>query len=218
MTATKQGATALTKERICQTAMSIADEQGLDSLSMRKLAKELNVEAMSLYHHVKNKDEIFGGMVEEIFRKIVIPEQGDWKTRIRQKAEITRKVMLGHPWALGLMDSQGEPGLATLEHHNKVLGIFKSGGFSIRDAAHAFALIDSYVYGFVLQEMSLPFQNSSETQDVATDIMEQMPTDIYPHLAELVSEQVLQKDYKFADEFDFGLELILEGLERVCSQ
>ena len=216
MTSSEQNIVPLTKERICQTALAIADEQGLNSVSMRKLARELGVEAMSLYYHVKNKDEILEGMIDEVFREIKIPKEGDWKTKIKQKAQATRDTLLRHPWGLGVIDSRKQPGPLTLKHHNTVIGVFKSAGFSIRDAARAFMLIDSYIYGFVLQEMSLPL-NQENSPPTATRMLEHSPEDAYPFLKELEIDYNAKPDYTFENEFNFGLDLILEGLERSYS-
>jgi len=154
--------------------------------------------------------------VDEVFREIQIPSKGNWKVKLRKKAETTREALLQHPWALGIMDAQAEPGPATLNHHNTIIGIFRSAGFSIKEAAHGFSLIDSYTYGFVLQEMSLPLNNNAEVQTVATSVEEQMPeANDYPYLMEMMAEYTSRTDYDFSKDFAFGIELILDGLDRV---
>ena len=126
---------------------------------MRKLAQELGVEAMSLYHHVANKDDILDGIVDVVFSEIDLPTNDiDWRAAMRQRAISARQALRRHPWATGLMESRSTPGPATLRHHDAVLGILRNAGFSIELAAHAFSVLDSYVYGFALQESSLPFQ------------------------------------------------------------
>ena len=206
----------LTKVQVLRAAVVLADEAGVTSLSMRKLAEKLGVKAMSLYHHVANKDEVLDGMVDIVFGEIELPAgEVDWKTAMRQRAFSAREALLRHAWALGLMDSRANPGPATLSHHDAVIGILRAAGFSVAMAAHAFSVLDSYIYGFVLQELSLPFKTPDELGEVAEAILEQAPTDDYPHLTELTVEHVLKPGYAYGNEFAFGLELILEGLERV---
>ena len=149
----------LTRQRVLHAAVALADRDGVGSLSMRKLAQELGVEAMSLYHHVANKDDILDGIVDVVFSEIDLPTNDiDWRAAMRQRAISARQALRRHPWATGLMESRSTPGPATLRHHDAVLGILRNAGFSIELAAHAFSVLDSYVYGFALQESSLPFQ------------------------------------------------------------
>jgi AcrR family transcriptional regulator len=204
----------LNKQRVLRAALALADRDGVRSLSMRRLAEELRVEAMSLYHHVANKDEILDGIVDVVFSEIDIPAQTDWKAAMRQRAISAREALQRHPWATGLMESRSTPGPATLRHHDAVLGILRNAGFSIEMAAHAYSVLDSYIYGFALQEASLPFDTAEETAEVAQMILKQLPADEYPYLAELTIEHVLQPGYDYGDEFEFGLDLILDGLER----
>lgn len=182
---------------------------------MRRLADELGVEAMSLYHHVPNKDAILDGMVDLVFAEIELPSAAmEWRTAMRRRAASVRAVLLRHPWALRLMESRSTPGPATLAHHDAVLGCLRTGGFSIPLTAHAYALLDSYIYGFVHTELNLPFQTTEQTHEVAQAIFGQMPQGAYPHLVELTMEHVLKPGYSFGNEFDFGFELILDGLLR----
>lgn len=183
---------------------------------MRKLAQELGVEAMSLYHHVANKEDLLDGMVDSVFAEIEIPAGDDWRTAMRERAMSVRHVLLRHRWAIGLLDSRTTPGPATMRHHDAVIGSLRAGGFSLEMTAHAFALLDSFIYGFVLQEASLPFSNTGELAEVAQAIMEHVPTDECPHLADMTTEHVMQPGYDFANEFVFGLDLILDGLEGHC--
>ncbi|TDD11097.1 TetR/AcrR family transcriptional regulator [Nonomuraea deserti] len=196
--------------------MHVADEKGVASVTMRKVAEHLKVEAMSLYHHVANKDEILDGIVDLVFSEIELPAGDvDWKTAMRRRAISARHVLSRHPWALGLMDSRRNPGPSTLRHHDSVIGALRAAGFPIAMAAHAFSALDSYIYGFVLQESSLPFSTPEELGDVAETIGRQMPAGVYPHLAEMLADHALQPGYAYADEFGFGLDLILDGLERI---
>jgi AcrR family transcriptional regulator len=208
----------LTRERVLRAAFDRSDKDGIESLSMRKLAQELGVEAMSLYRHVRNKGEIVDGLVDLVFGEIGLPAHGvDWKLAMRQRAISTREVLGRHSWAIGLMESRTTPGPATLQHHDAVIGCLREAGFSIAMAAHAYSVLDSYIYGFALQQASLPFKTSDEAVEVADSIWRQFPSDAYPHLTELTVQHVLQPGYDYADEFQFGLDLILDGLERARS-
>ncbi|WP_416756705.1 TetR/AcrR family transcriptional regulator [Streptomyces sp. FW42] len=205
--------TPLSRERVIGTAMAVADEKGAAALTMRAIAEPLGVEAMSLYHHVASREDILDGMVDAVFGEIDLPPRGtDWKSALRHRADSARAVLLRHPWAVGLMDSRSQPGPATLRHHDAVIGTLRAGGFSVPMTAHAVSLIDSYLYGFVLQELSLPFRGASELDEVAGAILRDMPADTYPHLTELATEHVLKPGYDYADEFAFGLALILDAL------
>jgi AcrR family transcriptional regulator len=218
--ATHSGPTAapripLTKSRVLRAAVALADRGGVRSLSMRKLAQELGVEAMSLYHHVANKDDILDGIVDVVFSEIDLPSgEADWKAAMRQRAISAREALLRHPWATGLMESRSTPGPATLRHHDTVLGILRDAGFSVELAAHAFSVLDSYIYGFALQEANLPFGTSEELAAVAGTILGHLPADEYPHLTEMTVEHVLQPGYDYGNEYLFGLGLILDGLDR----
>jgi AcrR family transcriptional regulator len=205
----------LNRQRVLGAAVALADRGGVRSLSMRKLAHELGVEAMSLYHHVANKDDILDGIVDVVFSEIELPSgDADWKAAMRQRAISAREALLRHPWATGLMESRSTPGPATLRHHDAVLGILRTAGFSVELAAHAFSVLDSYIYGFALQEANLPFDTPEETAEVAQAIMAEFPADEYPHLTEMTVEHVLQPGYDYGNEFLFGLDLILDGLDR----
>jgi len=200
---------------VLRAAVSLADTGGVESLSMRKLAQELGVEAMSLYRHVRNKRDMVDGMVDLVFGEIGLPppELG-WNSAMRQRANAAREVLARHPWAISLMESRSTPGPATLQHHDAVLGALREAGFSIALAAHAYSLLDSYIYGFALEQASLPFQTAEEAVEVADNIRRQFPVNAYPHLMEMAIEHVLRPGYDYADEFEFGLDLILDGLER----
>ena len=204
----------LTRQRALSTAVALADAEGLGSLSMRKLAQELGVEAMSLYHHVANQEDILDGMVDLVFAEIELPSDGtEWKTAMRQRAESARAALTRHPWAISIMDSRTSPGPATLRHHDAVIGSCRKAGFPVQMAAHAFSLIDSYIYGFVLQEVNLPFDDSMDLEDVVESMMLPYSAGDYPHLVELTKEYILQPGYSYGNEFDYGLGLILNSLE-----
>ncbi|MFD7406926.1 TetR/AcrR family transcriptional regulator [Streptomyces sp. NPDC059866] len=205
--------TPLSRERVIRTAVAVADEKGSAALTMRAIAEPLGVEAMSLYHHVAGREDILDGMVDAVFGEIDLPPRDtDWKSAMRHRALSARAALRRHPWAIGLMDSRSQPGPATLRHHDAVIGALRAGGFSVPMTAHAVSLIDSYLYGFVLQELSLPFKGATELDEVAGAILREMPADAYPHLTELATEHVIKPGYDYADEFTFGLTLILDAL------
>jgi AcrR family transcriptional regulator len=222
MTTTGAGRAAqripLNRERVLQAAVALADESGSEALSMRKLGEAVGVEAMSLYHHVANKDDLLDGMIDVVFGEIEMPSDcGDWMGSMRRRALSARQVLARHGWAIRFMESRTSPGPATLRHHDAVLGCLRNAGFSVRLAAHAFSVLDSYVYGFALQERSLPFDTPQQTAELAQEILARFPVNVYPHLAELTAEHVLQPGYDYGNEFALGLDLILEGLERASS-
>ncbi len=209
------GKRQLTHERVVKAAIKLADRSGIAALTMRKLADNLGVEAMSLYHHVANKDAILDAMVDQIFSEITPPKAGMfWKHAMRARAESARSVLVRHPWAVQVLDTRQNPGPETLGHHDAVIGCLLDAGFSVALAAHTYSLLDSYIYGFVMQELTLPFKTGEEAQAVAEYFLAGLPEDRYPNLAKLTREHVLQPDYVHSHEFDFGLDLILDGLER----
>lgn len=205
----------LSKETVLRTAVTLADEAGAGLPSMRKLAERLGVEAMSLYHHFRNKDVILDGMVDLVFGEIELPpDDVDWRIAMRQRATSMRQALIRHPWAIGLMDSRTNPGRATLRHHNAVIGCLRSGGFSIAGAAHAFSVLDSYIYGFTLQELSLPFATPADLEDMAGSILKQLPSHEFPHLTEMIVDRARKPGSAYTEEFDIGLDLILDGLQQ----
>jgi AcrR family transcriptional regulator len=203
----------LSRETVLAAAVELADRDGLAALSMRSLARHLGVEAMSLYHHVANKEALLDGMVDAVFAEIHAPTRsGDWREELRRRHHSARAALNRHRWAVGLMDSRTSPGPANLRHHDAVLGCLRGGGFTLTMAAHAFALLDSHLYGFLLQEVSLPFDDGDDASEVAGEILGEVPVAGLPHLTEMAVEHVMRPGYAFADEFDWGLELILDGL------
>jgi AcrR family transcriptional regulator len=205
----------LTRERVLQTAIDRADQGGLEALTMRKLGQELGVEAMALYHHFANKDDLVDGMVDLVFGEIDLPAPDtDWKTAMRTRAISVRDALARHRWAIGLMESRRTPGPANLRHHDAVIGNLRAGGFDIEMAAHAYSLLDSYIYGFALTKMNLPFQTSEEVGHVAQAMLEPFPVDEYPFLLEILTDHVMKPGYDYGDEFEYGLDTILDGLAR----
>lgn len=203
----------LTRDRILSVAVGLADRDGLLAVTMRSVAGELGVEAMSLYHHVRGKDDLLDGMVDAVFAEIALPVIGaDWRGEMRRHSLSGRAVLTRHGWAVALMDSRSSPGPATLDHHDAFLGCLRAAGFSVGLAAHAFALLDSHLYGFMVQELALPFSPGDDVGALADSMLATGDADRWPHLRELAEEQVRQPGYAFGDEFEWGLDLILEGL------
>ena len=205
----------LSRDRVLAAAVALADAGGLESLTMRRLGEDLGVEAMSLYKHVTNKDDLVDGMVDLVFAEIELPPPGaEWRTAMRERAVSVRSALIRHPWATALMQSRTAPGPATLHHHDTVIGTLRGAGFSVGLTAHAFSALDAYVYGFALQQRSLPFDTLEEAQEVGRQMFARMPPGAYPHLTELTVQHILQPGYDYGDEFAYGLELVLDGLDR----
>ncbi len=206
----------LTRERVLEAAIKLADRGGIDALSMRKLGQELGVEAMALYYHVANKDEVLDGMVDLVFREIDLPASGaDWKAAMRQRAISVRDVLYRHRWAIGFMESRTNPGPATLGHHDAVIGCLRADGFDMAMAAHAYSLLDSYIYGFALTKLNLPFDSTDDIVEMSQSMLAPFPDGEHPNLVAFITEHVMKPGYDYADEFEYGLDLILDGLERV---
>ena len=206
----------LSRERVLETAVTLADRLGLESVSMRKLADELRVAAMSLYYYVPNKVELIDGMIDIVFSEIEPPSFDlDWKTAMRRRALSTREALNRHRWAVGQMEGRTTHGPANLRLHNDVLGCLRAAGFSLEMTVHAYSVQDAYIYGFALQETDM----SPETPDDFAAVAQQQMVEYqavladYPHLVEVVGGHVAKAGYDYATEFLFGLDLILDGLD-----
>lgn len=207
-------------------AVALAARDGIESLTMRRLADELGAGAMSLYHYVPNKEELLDGMVDIVFSEIELPTTDvDWKTAMRRRAISTRQVLNRHRWAVGLMESRMTPGPASLRLHDAVLGCLREAGFSIEMTIQAYSVQDAYIYGFALQEKSLPFENAEEAAAVAEEQIREFAelaeerqlaelAEEFPYLAEVVAGHVAKVGYDFAAAFEYGLDLILDALEK----
>ncbi|MER5793803.1 TetR/AcrR family transcriptional regulator C-terminal domain-containing protein [Streptomyces sp. NPDC001980] len=207
----------LTRQRVLAAAVEIADAGGLETLSMRRLGEAVGVEAMSLYNHVAHKEDLLDGMVDLVFAEVELPTPGDdWRQAMRQRATSMRHVLSRHRWAVGLMESRSTPGPATLRHHDVVLGCLRQGGFSLALTAHAVSVLDSYIYGFAQQEKTLPFDTPEDTAELAESIMSGFGDGEYPYLTEIATAHVMRPGYAYGDEFAFGLDLILDGLQRAA--
>lgn len=206
----------LNLERTLQVALALADDEGLDAVTMRRLARELDVEAASLYHYVHGKSQILDGLVDVVAAEIEPPVPStDWRAAITQRAYNTRAGLRRHPWAVSLMASRTSPGPATLRLLETGIRCFREGGFSVPQAAHAISVVDSYVHGFVLQEVNLPFRDESELAAMTGAIMETFPTSEFPHLFEMTVQYVLVPGYDYGKEFDSGLKVMLDGLAQL---
>ncbi|MBB5489408.1 TetR/AcrR family transcriptional regulator [Nocardiopsis metallicus] len=204
---------ALNRARVVRAAVAVADRRGLAGVSMRSVGRELGVEAMSLYHHVSGKEALLDAMVDWIFVRIELPGTGQpWRQAMEDRCASARAVLARHPWALGLMESRTSPGPALLHHHDAVLGCLRANGFPVRLAAHAYSALDSYVYGFVLTELHLPFAPGEGAEEFTAELAP--PPDRYPHLAEFITEMVVGREYAYGDEFSYGLALVLDQLEQ----
>jgi AcrR family transcriptional regulator len=208
----------LSEERVLRTAVVLADQHGLEWLSMRKLADELGVSPMSPYYYVPNKDRLIDGMIDIVFGEIEPPSlELDWKEAMRRRAVSTRAALSRHRWAVGQMEGRTTHGPANLRLHDAVLGCLRAAGFSLEMTVHAYSVQDSYIYGFALQETDM----ASETpEDFAAEAQRQMRTYApmladFPNLVEVVGGHVAKAGYDYEAEFLFGLDLILDGLERL---
>jgi AcrR family transcriptional regulator len=196
--------------------MAHADARGLEALTMRTLAEQLEVAPMALYRHVANKDDLIDAMVDVVFGEIGVPSGGgDWKASMRRRAIAVRDALARHRWAVGLMESRRTPGPANLRHHDAVIGRLRAAGFDVELAAHAYSLLDSYIYGFALTKLNLPFEGADDVGEVAQTMLEPFPANEYPNLVEFLAEHVMQPGYDYGDEFEYGLDVILDGLERM---
>lgn len=204
----------LSRERVVRAAIAHADTGGLEALTMRTLAEMLEVTPMALYRHVASKDDLIDGMVDIIFGEIgVSAGGGDWKTAMLRRAISVRESLARHRWATSLMESRRNPGPANLRHHDAVLGRLRAAGFSIEMAAHAYSLLDSYTYGFALREVNLAFVTTAEVAGVAQTMLQPLPVNEYPNLVEFINEHAMTPGYDYGDEFEYGLDVILDGLE-----
>lgn len=203
----------LSRERVIEAATHVADAGGITAVTMRAVARELGVEAMSLYHHVPTKEALIRDLADAVFAEIDLPVAGEpWREQMSRRCHSAREVLARHPWGLGLIESQRQPGPSTITHHERVLACLRHGGLSPRLAAHAFSVLDSYVYGFVLTELSLPFAPGEGAEDMLREMA--LSQEEFPYLVEMALENVIGKDYAYADEFNHGLDLILDALEQ----
>ena len=206
----------LSRERMLLAAIAQVDEGGLEALSMRKLAEVLDVAPMALYRHVADKEDLVDGMIDVVFSEIDLPSSGgDWRTSMRQRAISLRDVLLRHRWAIGLMEARANPGPANLRHHDAVIGSLRAAGFDMAMVAHAYSLLDGYIYGFALTKMNLPFEGGDDVAEIAQTMLQPFPVGEYPNLVAFITEHAMKAEYDYGDEFEYGLDLILDGLDRI---
>ena len=208
----------LSRQRVVQAAIQHADAAGLEALTMRHVAKALKAAPMALYRHVSSRDDLIDAMIDVVFSEIALPLGGaGWKPAMRERALSLRDVLGRHRWAIGLMESRRRPGPANLRHHDAVIGKLRAAGFDIAMVAHAYSLLDGYIYGFALTKMSMPFNTPAEIDAMAQDMFKPFPPNEYPNLAEFVTDHALKPGYDHAEEFEYGLDVILNGLEQALN-
>jgi len=204
----------LNRGRVLRAALEIADKGGSESLTMSNVGQKLGVESMSLYRHVRNKEDLLDGIVDIVYSEIELPPSGvSWRTSMRRRAISAREVLARHPWAIGLMESLTRPGPANLRHHDSVLGVLRGAGFSSAAATRAYNLLDSYIYGFALQEAHLPFGTPEELAELGKSMIPQLSSEEFPFLRQ-VGIDLVQSGFVYANEFEPGIDLILDGIER----
>jgi AcrR family transcriptional regulator len=205
----------LSRELVLQAAMSHADDGGIEALTMRRLAQELGVAPMALYRHVANKDDLIDGLIDVVFSEIALPSTGgDWKAAMRVRAISLRDVLARHRWAIGLMEARHNPGPANLRHHDSVIGSLRAAGFDMARVAHAYSLLDAYIYGFALTKMNLPFDENTDMAAMADQVLAPFPVDEYPNMVAFITDHAMKPGYNFGDEFEYGLDVILDALEQ----
>lgn len=203
----------LSREQVVAEAVALADSGGLAALSMRALAGRLGVEAMSLYHHVRGKEALLDAMVDAVFAEMHAPATGgDWRGELRRRSVSGREALLRHPWAVGLMDSRRSPGPESLAHHDAMLGCLRTAGFDLPSVGTAFALLDAHLYGFLLQENALPFEDEAGLAEIGAAVIDHEVAATYPWFTEYARERALQPGFSFGDEFEPSLDLVLDSV------
>jgi len=209
----------LSRERVLRAAVLLADEDGLESLTMRELGLRLGVEAMSLYNHVANKDDLLDGMVDLVVSEIELPtDTVAWREAMRRRAISAQSVFSRHPWASGLIDSRESSGPARLRYLDWVVGTLRRAGFTLEMAARAFSLLDSYIYGFGRQQLNMSAGGDIEPEEMGAAFLRAIPADEYPYLREMVVDHAMGSEYDESADFEFGLDLILDGLQSLLDR
>lgn len=206
----------LSRDRVLRTALELADRDGIGALSMRRLGRELGVEAMSLYNHIADKDDLLDGLADIVVGEIDVPSPGDdWKAAQRRRAISVREMLTRHPWAGGLIESRARPSPVRSRYPEAIVGSLRQAGFSVEMAIHAFFALDSYINGFAGQERNLPSGTPEDLAGVAETMLAALPATEYPYLHEVIVDYLLKAGFDYAEEFEFGLDLLLDALERV---
>lgn len=209
----------LTEDRVLDAALRVADRIGIDALTIRRLAEELGVKPMTIYHYLPSKDAIVDGMVERVFAEIDLPPDDlPWTEAVRVRCLSSRRALNRHPWAAPLMETRTSPGPNLLRHHEAMVACLRRGGLSWQLTAHAYATLDSYVFGFAFEEATLPAQGGEGMAEVAEEIAAAFDPSTYPTLAAFTAEHVMQPGYSFGQSFEFGLDLIIEGLAQAAAR
>ena len=201
----------VSREQVLDAALALADEGGLAAVTMASVGAQLGVEAMSLYRHIGNKEEMLDGLVDRVFAEIDVPSDAhDWREALRRRAVSAHAALRRHPWAIGLMESRAKPGPATLGHHDAMVAILLRAGFDGRGATRVYNLLDSYIYGFALQEATLPFTSPEEMASLSTQALAAV-AEAFPHLA-IVQRELVGSGFDYADEFEAGLDILMGAL------
>ena len=208
----------LNRQRVLRAAVALADEEGIESLTMRELGLRLGVEAMSLYNHVANKGDILDGMVDLVVSEIDLPlDPVGWREAMRRRAISAQAVFSRHPWASALIDSRQSSGPARLRYFDWVVGTLRRAGFSLEMSARAFSILDSYIYGFGRQQLNISAGSDMPPEEMAEAFLDAIPADEYPYLREMVVDYALTSGNDEGADFEFGISLILDGLERLLA-
>jgi AcrR family transcriptional regulator len=211
--------TPLSRERVRAAAIELADEAGIGALTMRRLAQELGVEAMTLYYHVANKGALLTQMVDLVESEIDLPSPGgDWKAELRRTAISAYDVLTRHPWAAPLVLTQSGDSITRLRYMDGILGTLRIAGFSADLTDHAYHALESHIMGFTLWEVGMNLGTREEVEALASDFLATLPTAEFPHLAEHVLQHLKPRNPDDEGEFAFGLDLILDGLERMLAR
>ena len=204
----------LNSDRIVEGALLLADDVGMDAFTIRRLASALGVGPMTIYHYFPNKEAIIDAMVDAVYAQIALPPTDEeWTDAIRVRCISAREVLNRHPWAPPYMVSRTSPGPATPGHHDALLGCLRRGGLSLQMTAHAYAILDSFLHGFALEEASLPASGGEEVQEIAEEMTAAFDVERYPSLVEFATGHVMRPGYNFSASFEFGLNLIIDGLD-----
>lgn len=204
---------ALTKDRVILAAIKLADADGIEAMSMRKLGRELGVEAMAIYYHFADKAQLIEGMIDYIHEEIEAPtDTADWSTYMQIRAASAFKVLVRHPWASPIMEAGVNPGPSTLKDSENMIRCFREAGFSVEMTVHAVTVLNIYIYGAAMQYARLSFSTVEQAAELGKSIKQQFPADAYPYLAEMITQHMMKAGYNPEDEFEFGLNLVLDGI------
>jgi AcrR family transcriptional regulator len=209
----------LSRERVIEAAIGLADAGGIHALSMRRLAQELGVEAMSLYHYVPSKRDLLDEIADRVVGEIELPDEtSPWKPALRRLALSAYDAFTRHPWAASLVLSGSGTGPARVAYMEAILGTLRRAGFSAAMTDHGYHAIESHIMGFTLWEVGMDLGTSEELASLATGFLDSLPGGAFPHLEEHIQQHLLPRDQADEGEFAFGLDLILDGFERLLSE